>query len=587
MRCPISSGNYVSPIEFGTEPTACNGEMTMNIALNTTKNGLLSFLVARINKHSHRFPSALLALLAATSMGVIHAQNSIDLRATSRSAAEVPWLPDVIAAAEPYLFDPSFNDGRFVLDHFQGPAAADEVGVFTARMSNGDAVVAGLVPSFGTVNACNYGQYLCRLGLVRYNAQGVRVPWSNPGIYGFNGDEYVIYPAASVFATYHFIRDLKIASNDRISVMVDTGLGSGGSNDVAILSFNSDGSPIQIKNVFGEGGSADTSDFYGAQIALISSGYMVVTATGYDPQGGAYVAANRLLIQADGTLFQDQSWGSEYAGAVNRLIKYRAPGGYCGQSSCEVTANYATAPVGMAEGNIYIGGNVHIAGNNWDPIVLKINSTSGVLKAEFNGTGWSRVIFDEPNSSLTDFIAGLYVYQNDVYLAAQVARKCFAGGGLAKINGATGQYVGAFGWGGKIVFGGQGDVLQCVEFGGQTTVPYAISATGGRIGVVGYQGSKSISSNYLVDPMLAVVNAVDGSVLSFKSYPVKRADGSRAGDAILAGIYGGPLVASPFTVSGYGRDTNAGNTLSYLSGRFIPLSADRIFASGFGSGSDQ
>ncbi|MEO7013045.1 MAG: hypothetical protein ABI127_01960 [Dokdonella sp.] len=559
----------------------------MNIALNTTKNGLLSFLVARINKHSHRFPSALLALLAATSMGVIHAQNSIDLRATSRSAAEVPWLPDVIAAAEPYLFDPSFNDGRFVLDHFQGPAAADEVGVFTARMSNGDAVVAGLVPSFGTVNACNYGQYLCRLGLVRYNAQGVRVPWSNPGIYGFHGDEYIIYPATNVFATYHFIRDLKIASNDRISVMVDTGLGSGGSNDVAILSFNSDGSPIQIKNVFGEGGSADTSDFYGAQIALISSGYMVVTATGYDPQGGAYVAANRLLIQADGTLFQDQSWGSEYAGAVNRLIKYRAPGGYCGQSSCEVTANYATAPVGMAEGNIYIGGNVHIAGNNWDPIVLKINSTSGVLKAEFNGTGWSRVIFDEPNSSLTDFIAGLYVYQNDVYLAAQVDRNCFQGVGMAKINGATGQYVAAFGSGGKIVFGGEGNDLFCNTSGDQKTVPYAISATGGRIGVVGYQGFKMIFGNsYEVDPMMAVVNAVNGSVLSFHRYPVTRTDGSRAGDAVLAGIYGGPLATSPFTVSGYGRDTSVGNTLSYVSGRFIPVSADRIFASGFGSGSD-
>ncbi len=558
----------------------------MNSVLDSTKHPLLWSWVVGLNRHSRRWPCALLALLAATSMGVIHAQSRIEAGVAAGTSADMPSLPDEIAAADPYLFDSSFNGGRFVLDHFQGPAAADETGVFTARMSNGDIVVAGLVPTFGTINACNYGQHLCRLGLVRYNAQGVRVPWSNPGIYGFNGDEYVIYPAASVFATYHYIRDLKITSNDRIAVMVDTGLGSGGSNDVAILSFNSDGSPIEIKKVFGEGGSADTSDFYGAQIALISSNYMVVTATGYDSQGGAYVAANRLLIQAAGTLVQDQAWGSEYAGAVNRLIKYRAPGGYCGQTSCEVVANYATAPVGMAEGNIYIGASVHIAGNNWDPIVVKINSTSGVLKAEFNGTGWSRVIFDEPNSSLTDYIAGLYVYQNDVYLAAQVARKCFAGGGLAKINGATGQDVGTFGAGGKIVFGGQGNVVQCVDFGGQTTVPYAISATAGRIGVVGYQGYKSVNSNYLVDPMLAVVNAMDGSIYSFNSYPVRRADGSRAGDAVLAGIYGGPLATSPFTVSGYGRDTNVGNTLSYLSGRIIPTSADRIFASGFGSGSD-
>lgn len=561
----------------------------MNIALHGGCHSALPFLVARPTVYSRRVASALLALVAATSMGEIQAQSGFDLGAVSGSATELPWLPEVIAAADPYVFDPTYSHGRYVLDHFAGPSAADEFGALTARMSNGDAVVAGLVPSFGALGTCNNGTDLCRLGLVRYNSQGLRVPWSNPGAFGFNGDEYIIYPGTSTAAKYQFIHDLKVGSNDQIYVLVDTHISLlPGVKDVEIESFGSDGSFIQSAGVFGFGGGGDTSDFYGAQIGYINNQYVVVTATGYGTQGGPYIAANRLKIEVNNFLSQDPTWGSFYSGVSgNRLVTYRAPGGYCGEASCEVTASYATASVTGNGGYMYIGGSVHIAGNNWDPIVLKINYATGLANTEFNGTGWSRAVFDEPNSSLNDLIAGLYVYQNDIYLAAQVARKCFQGVGMAKINGANGQYQGAFGSGGKIVFGGQGNDLFCYLNGDQKTVPYAISATDGRIGVVGYQGYKSFdTTDYLVDPMLAVVNAVNGSVLSFDSYPVRRADGSRAGDAILAGIFGGPLANSPFTVSGFGRDTNAGNTLSYLSGRFIPISSDRIFASGFGSGDD-
>lgn len=57
----------------------------------------------------------------------------------------------------------------------------------------------------------------------------------------------------------------------------------------------------------------------------------------------------------------------------------------------------------------------------------------------------------------------------------------------------------------------------------------------------------------------------------------------------LGGAAGGAaetLATSAFAVSGFGRDRIAGKTLIYTSGRIMPTSADRIFASGFRSGGD-
>ena len=103
------------------------------------------------------------------------------------------------------------------------------------------------------------------------------------------------------------------------------------------------------------------------------------------------------------------------------------------------------------------------------------------------------------------------------------------------------------------------------------------------IGVAGHEVSKNygIPVEIRVDPLLAVVNAVNGTVLDIDSHPVTRPDGSRYGDGALYGIYGGPSATSPFVVSGTGRDASTGNTMSYLSGRLIPVSSDRIFANGF------
>ncbi|HEY0232468.1 MAG TPA: hypothetical protein VGC55_14560 [Dokdonella sp.] len=504
-------------------------------------------------------------------------------------SSNAPWLPEIVQALDEYVPAPAFNHGHLGLDHFAGANSADQVGILTAPLSNGDILVAGLVPNFGGAGTCNNGTAMCNIGLVRYDAAGIRKAWANPGSYGNFGNNYVIYPGGDQHK-FQYIRDVKVRTGyidvlvDEIDI-VDPGPVLGRQN-TRIVTFHEDGSYLSQFPVFGStfNASGDTEDFYGAQMVQINSTRMIVAATAYDSIG-PYVAVTRLDILGNGAFDLDPSWGSTYGGSgFDQLIRYYAPSSYCGApaGSCDATAGYAAGQVGFATPtDFYVGASIHIDGYDWDPVAVKISSDTGELKTEFNGTGWSRAVFDEPNSSKKDLAAGIYVYQDDVYLAAQVARKCFDGIGLSKLDGATGQYDTAFGGSGKIVFGGQGDVPFCFSPPGGD-YPFAISATGGRIGVVGYSrhGIAGFSNN--VDPMLAVVNAVDGSVLDFDYHPVLSADGTRSGDAVFYSVSGGASAASPFTAAGNGRIESAGNTLSYLVGKFIPVSGDRIFASNMG-----
>ena len=312
---------------------------------------------------------------------------------------------------------------------------------------------------------------------------------------------------------------------------------------------------------------------------------MIVAATTFDSIG-SYISVTRLVTNVNQTPSKDATWGVPYNPApntffANRLERYYPPGSLCAGPPCNANAGFVARQEGFATAtDFYVSGSIEVSGNDFDVVTLKISSATGDLKTEFSNDGWVRTSFDQPNSTFKDLAAGLYVYQDDVYIAAQVAQKCDDGIGMAKINGATGGFITAFGGSGKVVFGGVGNAPACFT-GNNNAVPFAITATGGRIGIAGYQATALIMGGTRFDPMLAVVNAVNGEVLDIDSHPVLRADGTRFGDAVLYGIYGGPSVTSPFTVSGNGRDTTAGNTLSYLTGRFVPVSSDRIFANGF------
>lgn len=567
------------PKRTGRLPRSNFKEQTMNRKIRKTQR---SYARSPIDTLSARL---LVGAALTLACGVATAQ-SIDVVPTSArqgADAPAPWVPGVIAAFDPYY-------GPIGLDHFAADNAADQVGAVTAQLSNGDRVVAGLVPD-GNGSTCNNGTATCSIGLVRYSQANQRIVWTNPGDNGRFFDNYVVFPGGSATALrYQYIRDVKVM-NGVIYVMVDTNDSSTGlgRQDVRIIAFNEDGSflGIGLQGVFGYANGGDLSeDFFGAQMVIINSDRMMVVATAYD-SSGPFVAVNRLNILPDHSLQQDPDWGVQYGNTtVNRLTRYYGPGGYCDQPRCNVLAGYAARQEGFATPtDFYVGGSIQINGDDWDTIALKISSEDGSIKPEFNG-GWSRVAYDDTNSNFDDRGAGIYVFQDDVYLGAQVARECHPGIGLAKLNGATGDFIPDFGNGGKIRIGGEGsDDPQCSN-GFADHVPFAISATGGRIGIVGLHHYIDQGELERVDPLLVVINAVNGQVLDFADHTVRRADGSRAGDAVLYSVFGGPNATSPFTVSGNGRDTAAGNTLSYLSGRFVPLSGDQIFADNFGTGDD-
>ena len=363
---------------------------------------------------------------------------------------------------------------------------------------------------------CSDGTKLCSIGLVRYSAAGLRGTWANPGSGGRNANQYVLYPAVPTNLRFQYLRDVKVRGN-LIDVLVDVpesdGVVRAGYRNVQIVTFRDDGSWLGSRIVFGSWGllnySDDNQDFYGGQMVQMSSTRMIVVATAYGSTGSR-IAATRMKILADGSLAEDGAWGQSYAEAGR--VEYYLPFNPCGTSQCEITASYAFKPVNggvFNQDDFYVTGSLRVAGGDWDVITARISSVSGTVQPEFNG-GWVRTAFDQTNSNKNDLSAGLYVYQDEVYVAAQVARKCNNGIGVARINGATGGYIAAFGSGGKAVFGGQGNDAICFTNGTLAAVPSNISATGGRIGIVGYEYYKTFNfpSTLQADPMLAVVNAV-------------------------------------------------------------------------------
>lgn len=533
-----------------------------------------------------RVVAGALLCLALFSTSVLGAAES-EPRSTPRP--EMPWLPTVIQALDPYVPDPSLFGGRLALDHFASGNSADFAGWISAPLSNGDIVTVGLVSAWGSGNSSSG---LRNLGLVHYNAVGQRVAWTNAGSYGFNGNEYLVYPNVDP-PQYQYLRDVKVA-NGWIYILVDvqqqaqSGLGR---QDVRVVQVREDGSSFTSWPTFGYSFDAqlDDADFYGAQMVLMSPTMMIVAATGYDIFAG-YVAVTRLLIQSNGVVTEDPEFGYPYGGdtSLDYVRFYGAPADYCAAGNhCTLTASFAMKPVGVDSDDFYVAGSRRWDGDDWDPYAVKISSITGHTKPEFTPDGFSSAPFDQPNSSFADYAQGLYVYQDEVYIGVQVDRGCHPGIGVAKLNGATGDYITSFGDGGQIVFGGRTrDDPDCFN-PPDDDIPLSLSATGGRLGIAGYSHWTDQGDAEHFDPMLAVVDAATGSVMSFRSYPALRADGSRLGDAILGSIFGGPSPTSPFTVGGQGRDASAGNTLSFMTGRFIPASADRIFASNFGQGDDR
>ncbi|MEO7431855.1 MAG: hypothetical protein ABIR62_07490, partial [Dokdonella sp.] len=310
------------------------------------------------------YPLAALALIAVFLSGsatAAMATSTVD--GDSGTALDSPDNTDG-SLQDRYRHAPSFNNGGDYPDHFASAPNADMIGLLTAPLGNGDIVVAGLVPNVGASGTCSNGTSRCNIGLVRYNASGVRVPWPDPAGFGFNGNQYVVYPN-DVSVGYQYLRDLKVV-NGTIYLLQDGFNASQpgiGRQNVSIVSFFDNGRPRGSISVFGDA-PADTEDFYGAQMVFLSGGRLIVTATDYDGTT-SYLAAARLLVGANGGLNQDPTWGIAYPGSGNRIIRYPANVPY--------TVAYATNQIGFpVQDDFYVAGSVTSQGDS-DVLVQKIS----------------------------------------------------------------------------------------------------------------------------------------------------------------------------------------------------------------------
>lgn len=492
------------------------------------------------------------------------------------------WPPDVILGTTPWIPDPAYLDGVYGVDRFAGPNNADYQGRAAVRLPNGDTVTVGLVAHPGNGNPANG---LWNIGLVRYNAAGQRVAWSNPGAYGYFGNQYIAYPFSTT-PFYQYVRDIKYL-NGYLYVLADyqnQSTGGPAGQDVHVLVFNQSGAFVDDWFAFGWFDNPGNAH-YGATLVPLSDDRLMAVATSYGA-GGPFVVARKFIVNPSGALTSDTSFGN--AGRA----EYAAPDDLCLPAArpCRAVARAAVIAGGLLQvgvtPSVYVVGSVNYDGtDNWDAFVLNFSGTSGAAINSFHDDGWREVFFDQADSDFADLGVGLSVVrslgagggtiQTRLYVAAEVDRRCFGGIGVAKLDGA-GDYVTAFGMGGKAVFGGSGASI-CPSFGARADVPHDMARNGNRLGIAGWGTSINLGGTAATTPMLAIVDTETGDVEDLARHPVERPDGTRWGDGQLFGIVGS--TDGSFSVAGHARDASTTNRLMFVTGRFV--GDDTIFADGF------
>ncbi|MEO8010395.1 MAG: hypothetical protein ABI650_01995, partial [Dokdonella sp.] len=280
VQCPKPPRNRVSPVVPAR--ISCR-----NLRSTTIHTRILSSRRRDDTRRQAAFSwRARLGIIAAMALVTPHAvaQPAAAVARDAESATHAPWDTDAVLAIGDYVQSPSFNNRRFYVDHFAGPSNADAVGALAAQLSNGDIVVAGLVPNFQASGTCNNGAAMCNVGLVRYTSSGVRIRWPDPNGFGFFNNNYLIYPNNAA-SGYQYIRDVKV-QNGTIYVLLDVPNASQaglGRQNTSILTFSENGRPRGSISVFGLSSTgSDAEDFYGAQMAFTGTGRLIVTATDYD-----------------------------------------------------------------------------------------------------------------------------------------------------------------------------------------------------------------------------------------------------------------------------------------------------------------
>ena len=514
---------------------------------------------------TQRSTSSLLSLLA-----LVLVTFGVCAQAQQPDARKGVLMPESVSPAGPYLPDPGFNGGNYVVESFSSLPSVSALGKKILRLENGEVIVAGLAPAM-TGTAFTGTPF--NLGLVRYDAAGGELAWSNPGIYGFNSNLSVVYPNIAYQGNGQKIInvvDIKIL-HDQIYVLVDN-LFEGHIQPVIIV-FGVDGS-FRSYNGLSQTG---LNEYSGGMViyetsTLPTTVKVAVAASRFD---GVWRPAFELAtVNADSSL--------HFAGTL-----FPNPGNYCPTNrGCILRA---IASSGGADANgpfLYVAGTrqSNIPDNGeWDFLVMKV-SALGTPVTSFGGSGVTTVAFDDgltkydDANSIAVATSGNGPTQHDqLYVSGFVNRVCNDGVGVAKLkdNGTIDTTFGASG-SGKIIFGGGNPSVNvtCAQIPPPAILAMYSTASALSSDKLAIAGYTTVSSGGQTDSRVAIIDSTSGNLDSYQPYYLKDASGNRIGQSAFGGV----------AQSGNGTFTMSGNvqvTGSVQQYGTLRVRGDRIFANGF------
>jgi len=473
------------------------------------------------------------------------------------------------------VIDPGFNFGYTLEDRFAGSASSDYAAQRIARLSNGDVVVAGMVP-------IAYGSAGRNLGLVRYDQTGGRVAWSDPTpTYASYLNRYISYPNNGVD---NFIRVTGISvSGSRIYVQLDKSLG-GGDVDSRIVAFSDAGQFI------GEYGAFTTAlSEYGAGIATYAYQFvpgvfnrrLIAVATYTNGGGRRVITIKRFAIASDGTLSVDTSFGP-YANGANDIP---FPDIACQQlTQCSgIVTDVAIVGTDTARPRVYLAAENVIDGvADLRPALVGIDGQTGNTLTDFGvgGVYFPSGFAVSMAATLPPRIAALAVDSGPDAGSDRIYAKWSgnSGGGefalIQRFNAApdTGSVAldTAFGYQGAWNLG------CCLEAGGLAVEGDTVALVGNIRTILDDGNTKQ----YFYDPFVLLVHGEHNGF--FLKHEALRADnGTRWGDLTWFDVIGAGTGDSSFIATGQLHDVASGtNTVQFGTLRYA-AKYDVIFSNGF------
>lgn len=539
---------------------------------------------ATISKRS-RFICALASSVAAASMALCGSLVAAE--------ADAPLFPLSVLTDDPYGHDPSFNLGNWH-EFGNGAPSRDFHGRKAVRLSNGDIVVAGLVPRW---NDTNPASGMWNIGLVRYAANGSYADWGAATPHHVQ-PHYVNYPNLTN-PHYADIKDMKVFGN-HIYVLADrwreNAPGTNNRLGGYVVVFHTNGTyvshhaaldfSVQWHETAASMAFFQPSGAFPTPPAIL---YIAGTTTGADVR--QLITMTKMVRASNGTLSHTNDLGSSFD---KPYIDYFVPASYCVDDArpCHQLANalaITTQGFGAAlRPRIHIGGAARRdTSGNWAFLVMRTNA-GGVLDTSLctgaNCDGFAMITGMGPRRaevrSIVATSVDLFNGADELLLVGDVERNDSAphyGTGIVatKLNN-NGTLDTSFGVNGSTMIGGCAQGQPCQVLTQPSDHVRGAVLADGRLAIAGWSGLNPAAAGptpppyWVKRPMFAILDATTGSVREDRLLYSPAPFGHGEALSLLPGGGG------TFVLAGYSAAPSNGH-------RFITtrVRSDRIFGHGF------